>query len=272
MTRPVIGAALGVPDLPDFRDWLFEKDRDLELQGFAEPDLLIAGDWTPLVDKARRALDGFRGRLGIHGPFIGVGLVNPDPEIRALATRRMMAGLEVCCALGATQMVVHSPYTTWDARNLDLFAHARERRMAAVEETMHEVVVRAADLGVMLVLENVEDVDPADRRRLADRLGAGTVKVSLDTGHAQYAHVSTGARPVDYFVRDAGAALAHVHLQDADGYADRHWPVGQGSIPWHAVFAELAATGAQPRLILELRDKAGIRPSVDWLAERGLGQ
>ena len=34
MTLPVIGAALGVGDLPAYRDWLFEKDRDLELQSF----------------------------------------------------------------------------------------------------------------------------------------------------------------------------------------------------------------------------------------------
>ena len=31
---PVIGAALGVDELPAFRDWLFEKNRDLELQTF----------------------------------------------------------------------------------------------------------------------------------------------------------------------------------------------------------------------------------------------
>jgi sugar phosphate isomerase/epimerase len=272
MALPVIGAALGVPDLPEFRDWLFEMDRDLELQSFSSPEILISGDWQPLVDEARRHLDGFRGRLGIHGPFWGLSLASPDPEIRALVGRRMMTGLDICAALGATMMVIHSPYTTWDFHNLDLFPKARVRVIEAAQETLSEVVRRAADQGVTLVLENVEDIDPADRCRLAEALGAETVRVSLDTGHAHYAHVATGAPPVDFFLRAAGERLAHVHLQDADGHADRHWPIGQGSVPWHAIFGALAGIGATPRLILELRDKGGVRPSAAWLAAQGLAR
>lgn len=272
MTPPVIGAALGVAELPEFRDWLLDKDRDLELQGFSAPELLISGDWQGLVADARVQLDGFRGRLGIHGPFWGLTQASPDPEMRALVTRRMMTGLDICAALGATQMVIHSPYTTWDFHNLDLFPKQRGRVIEAAHDTLAEVVRRAADQGVTLVLENVEDVDPADRRRLVESFGSAAVQVSIDTGHAHYAHVRTGAPPVDYYVRDAGAALAHLHLQDSDGFADRHWAIGQGTIAWHGVFEALSRLDHAPRLILELRDKAGIMPSMAWLTDRGLGQ
>ena len=63
-----------------------------------------------------------------------------------------------------------------------------------------------------------------------------------------------------------------MHLQDADGYADRHWQIGRGSIRWHEVFKALGELEARPRLILELRDKAGILPSMEWLEREGLGQ
>ncbi|HBM59926.1 MAG TPA: sugar phosphate isomerase, partial [Citreicella sp.] len=63
-----------------------------------------------------------------------------------------------------------------------------------------------------------------------------------------------------------------IHLQDADGYADRHWAIGQGTVNWHAVFAALAPLTSRPRLIMELRDPAGILPSRDWLEAQGLAR
>ena len=98
------------------------------------------------------------------------------------------------------------------------------------------------------------------------------MKLSVDTGHAFYAHGSTGAPPVDYFIKAAGNELRHIHLQDADGYADRHWTLGEGDINWHAVFAALADLDSNPRLIVELRDHSGLPTSIANMAELGLAQ
>ena len=268
---PVIGAALAVPELAQFRDWLFDKDRDLELQTFHEPGV-ISGDWIPHADEARRVLSGFRGRLGIHGPFWGFTIDSPDPDIRRLVAHRMNTGLDICAAVGATQMVIHSPYTTWDHNNLDSYATARSSVIETVHDTLKGIVRRAEDQGVTLVIENIEDIDPLDRLRLAQSFNSDAVKLSIDTGHAEYARASTGAPPVDYFVRAAGNLLDHVHLQDADGYADRHWALGDGTILWPSVFRALSALEVKPRLILELRDKSGIAASMKFLSALGLGQ
>ena len=272
MTLPIIGAALGLGALPTYRDWLFEKDRDLELQDFIDPGLLASGDWAARVDAAKPALDEFGGRLGIHGPIWGLDLANPDPDGRAVVTRRCLQGLEICEALGATHMVIHSPYTTWDGNHLDLWPNARASKVEAVHETLRDVVRRAEDIGKTLVIENIEDTDPMDRVTLAKSFGSTAIQVSLDTGHAAYAHGCNGAPPVDRYVMAAGAIQAHVHLQDADGYADRHWNFGEGSIPWAQVFRALGALSSNPRLVLELRDKAGIPASMRFLEARGLGQ
>lgn len=272
MTLPVIGAALGVSELAQFRDWLFDKDRDLEIQSFSRPDLLVSGDWQPLVDETKRQLDGFKGRYGIHGPFWGLNFANPDPDIRALVKRRMLQGMEVCEAIGATHMVIHSPFSTWDHHNLATYPGGLERVTGWVHECLDDIVTRAEETGVTLVMENIEDIDPEARKTLVKTFGSAALKLSIDTGHAHYAHGSTGAQPVDFFVRSAGEMLAHVHLQDACGYADRHWAIGEGTIRWHEVFRALAEIDAAPRLILELRDKAGILPSMAWLEREGLGQ
>jgi len=268
---PLIGAALSVAELAHWRDWLFDGQRDLELQTFHAPEVLC-GDWQTPAAEARRLLQGYTGRLGIHGPFWGITLDSQDPDVRQVVTRRMMTGLDICEVVGATQMVVHSPYTTWDYNNIDNYPTGRADLMGRVYETMDAVVRRAEGQGVTLVLENIEDIDPMDRRRLVDSFGSKAFRLSIDTGHAQYAHGSTGAPPVDYFVTAAGEMLEHVHLQDAEGYADRHWAIGEGTIRWAAVFRALAALPQKPRLILELRTKAGITPSMACLSGLGLGR
>jgi sugar phosphate isomerase/epimerase len=270
-----IGAALMVADLPHYRDWLIDRQRDLEIQDFFATELLL-GDWQSRVDQAKALLDGFEGRLGIHGPFIGVPIDNDDPEIAPIITKRFLTGLEICAALGATQMVVHSPYTTWDYNNFDNNPRvgntpsAREQKIEQVHTVMRPVVDHAAAQGVTLVIENIEDIAPGDRLELAQSFGSDAVKLSIDTGHAHYAHGSTGAPPVDYFISQAGAMLDHVHLQDADGYADRHWAPGQGTINWHQVFRVLAALPVKPHLVLELRHAADIRAAMAYLEGEGL--
>lgn len=268
---PTLGAAMPLDSLENHRDWIISDQRDLELQDFITADVLN-GDWQPLVARARDLLEGYSGRLGIHGPFWGLTLANPDPDARALTTRRMEQGLAVCEALGATQMVIHSPYTTWNYNNLDLLPGARQDMLDLVHATLDPVIARAESANVTMVLENIEDKDPDSRCELAQSFDSPAVRVSIDTGHAHYAHGSTGAPPVDYYIHRAGNLLHHIHLQDADGHADRHWEIGKGSVNWHAVFAALAHLESKPRLILELRDTAGILPSADYLRSNQLAQ
>ena len=270
-TLPIIGAALNLAELAHYRDWVLEKQRDLELQSFVDAEVLN-GDWQGLADATRRLLDGYTGRLGIHGPFWGFTMDTPDPEVRAIVQKRYGQGLDVCAAIGATQMVVHSPFTTWDYNNLDTQSGARDRLFTHVHLTMDSVVARAEQQGVTLVMENIEDIDPSDRNLLCQSFGSPALKLSIDTGHAEYARGSTGAPPVDVFVRKAGEMLDHIHLQDADGHADRHWAIGEGTILWPAVFRAIGALPVQPRLILELHRKTGIPASMAYLAAKGLGQ
>jgi sugar phosphate isomerase/epimerase len=265
---PMIGAALGLDALQRHRDWLLAGQRDVELQCFHDAAVLD-GDIAPVVARARALLDGHEGRLGIHGPFWGFRLDSHDPEIRAVVQRRLLQGLAAAQAVGATQMVVHSPVTTWDHNGHHANPAERARQFARVHETLRPVVARAADAGIVLVIENIEDKDPHARVELARSFGSDAVGVSLDTGHAHYAHMSTGAPPVDAYVHAAGDLLAHVHVQDNDGFADRHWHPGEGSIHWRAVFAALARLPQAPRLVLEVKDQEGLMAGARYL--EGLG-
>lgn len=267
---PIVGAQLSVLDLDRHRDWLFEKDRDLELPEFCMADILRSPE--PFIDMAKSRLDGWDGRLGIHGPFSGFELDVKDREIRVVVQARLDQALAVCETLGATQMVVHSPYDCWDHCNLDNGPKDRERRIAAILETLEPAIIRAEDAGVELVLENIRDIDPGARRAVVEAAASAALRLSVDTGHAHWAHRVAGAPPADRFVRDAGGLLGHVHLQDTDGYADRHWPLGRGNIVWRGIFEALSLCRTCPRLIVEINDFDRVEESVAHLERLGLAQ
>jgi sugar phosphate isomerase/epimerase len=275
MTPIRIGAALDVADLPRYRDLLIAGQRDLEIQDFYATDVLL-GDWEGLAARAKAHLDGFEGRLGIHGPFVNVPMNCNDAELRPIVTNRYLTGLKAAIAVGASQMVVHSPFSIWDDKNYGdkpgwgNAPSLKDSIIAACHEVMAPVVKQAEDHGVTLVIENCDDISPMDRLDLAKSFASAAVKVSIDTGHAHNSHCAQGAVPVDYFIVAAGEWLDHVHLQDTDGFADRHWAPGRGTINWGSVFAALAASPADPHLVLELRDRADIPDAMTYLEREGL--
>ncbi|MEL6451881.1 MAG: TIM barrel protein [Pseudomonadota bacterium] len=269
MTPLKIGACLKIAELPAHRDWLFDAARDIEIQDFMTQAALTT-DRADLIAAAKAALDGHTGRRGIHGPFEGLDIDNKDPELRPLITARFLAAVDAAAAIGAAQMVMHSPFTAWYQNNIHSWPGYADTKLARIHEVMAPVVKRAEDTGVTLVMENIQDVDPATRRAMVDSFGSDALALSIDTGHAHLARCMSGAPPVDYFVRDAGAQLAHVHIQDVDGHADRHWAPGEGVIEWPAVFRALADCPSAPHLVLELRDKADIPKGFAHLAQLGL--
>ena len=112
------------------------------------------GDWRSQADAARRLLEGYTGRLGIHGPFWGFSIATKDPDVRNVVRQRLEQGLDVCEALGATQMVIHSPYTTWDYNNLANVSGSTALLAECVHDCIASAVRRAESQGVVLVMEN----------------------------------------------------------------------------------------------------------------------
>ena len=267
---PRLGVAVRYDFFQTLGEWIFQHDRAIEIQDFENRELLC-GDPTPLIEAYKDILDGYMGDIGIHGPFIGFDIASGDKDVREIVKKRLLQGLEVAEALHATQMVVHSPFSRWHTQNNWNFEFIRPKLFEDAIDTLTPALKRAEDIGCTLVLENINDVDPTDRRLLAETINSPRLQLSVDTGHAQLVHGSHNAPPVDYFLKDAGARLAHVHLQDADGFADRHWVPGEGNIMWPSVFDAIAALEHKPRLIVEVfRNIHRIPAAVAAFEARGL--
>ncbi len=276
---PLLGAALylrEVTDLPGMERFIRDPGRDVEIRDFTELGALSGNAWRDRAEAARVLFAGHAGRIGIHGPFWGLAIDTPDADVRRITQERLAAALAALIHIldgrGGGHMVVHSPYTTWHWYNRGTYHDDCAGILERTHATLGPAVRLAEDHGIEIVLENCEDKDPAERVALAQSFNSAAVRVSVDTGHAHYAHGVTGAPPVDVFLRAAGEMLTHVHLQDADGFADRHWAVGQGTILWPSVFAALAGCAERPRLMLEMADARDVQVSARWLAAAGLAR
>jgi sugar phosphate isomerase/epimerase len=267
---PILGASLRPTDLAAHHNWLREKPRDLELIGFHEPP--FGDDARADAEAVKPHLDGMEGRIGVHGPFRGFALDTEDADVRAVIQKRLDQALDLSGWIGATQIVLHSPVKAWHHENLLNADNGWEMFADRVQAALQPAVTRAEEMGVELVLENIEDRDPFARVRLADRFDSKALRVSIDTGHAAWAHGICGAPAVDRYVRAAGNMLTHMHMQDTDHFADRHWAIGDGGLPWPAIFAELSKLTSNPRLIIEIKDRTAVQRSAAWLADRGLAQ
>ena len=200
------------------------------------------------------------GRVGIHGPFWGLDLANPDPLLRGAVKKRLMQGLAIVKQLGATHMVIHSPVNPWMHRSILNNQGEKTRVIDIVKDTLSKVLSKAEEIGCTLVMENINDLDPRLQLDIIRALESEYLRMSIDIGHAFCMHTQHGAPPPDQFVAEAGNYLAHVHLQDTDGYIDRHWLPGEGKINFKAIFDELAKLEHEPRLIIEVKNKA-----AEWL-------
>jgi len=269
----VIGAAMRLHELPDFVGWLASGQRDLEIQDPCYAGFLD-GDWQPLAEQGRARLEtaGYAGRLGIHAAYDGIAVATIDDRIRAVFIERYQQSLAFGKVLGATHMVVHSPFL-YLGQAFVAFGSARDRRgvIDSAHATLEPVLTTAQALGCQLVVENCYDSNPYPLLELVRSFDTEWLRMSLDVGHAFITQQFGGPTP-DQWVTEAGDLLAHVHLQDNDGFADRHWGLGEGNINWRAFFRTLTTLSHKPRLVLELNDVAETWSSMAYLEANGLAR
>ena len=266
-----IGAALPIKALPTFSEWLLTAQRDLEIQDFYNNNLLD-DDWRPLIREAQRQLDGYTGRLGIHGPTDGLPLITVDKRVRSLVQERLKQGLAVCAELGGTHMVLHSPFDCFGHPQMHhSWSQGLQQEIDDAHAVLDALVPLAAQINCMLVIEVCYDTAITPLLSLVQSFNSPFVRLSLDTGHALIMHQYGGPMP-DQWVREAGAWVGHLHLQDVDGHLDRHWPPGLGNVNWAALFEALSTLDHLPRLLLELKDAHKIPQAMHYLGKLGLAQ
>lgn len=268
--RFLVGAATTLPAFPLNSAWFIDANRDIEIGDAVAPELLDSADLqAAYTEKANALLDGHTGRRGIHGPFQGLSISSPDHAIREVVARRFIESIRFAATFGATHMVIHSPFMGWI--NPFLFSGKGsniDTQIANIQRTLEPVIPVAEEHDLTLMIENIRDLNIFPLLETMRAIDHPNVRLSLDVGHAQL-HVPIGGMTPDQYVREAGDLLGHIHLQDVDGESDRHWAPGDGIVNFRALFAALRDIDGDPRLIIELKNKADIQRGAAHLESLG---
>jgi sugar phosphate isomerase/epimerase len=164
-TLPVVGVALTSHHLSQHLDWILADQRDLEIQDITDPDLLD-DDWQARAYAIREMLQAHTGRRGIHGPFYGIDIGCKDRAIQAVVQQRLLQGLEFAQIVGASHMVVHSPFMAFGSPFSAIQPKTLASTIKIANHIMAPVVAKAAEIGCLLVIETIQDQHPQHLRSL----------------------------------------------------------------------------------------------------------
>ena len=242
-------------DLPEHLALAVRHRLGLELQEFSEPGVLD-GDWRGLLEQYRQALTGFDGLLSMHGAYIDLVSGSPDMRLVALSRERYLHNLDIGHELGVKYIDFHANY-------LPLVDHPSylpgwvERQVAF----WTPLAKQAEKTGIVLLLENMWEPDPAIINRILDRVPSPCLKACLDVGHAAlYSRL-----PLSAWIKALGDNLVYTHLHNNHGDTDVHLAFGDGVIDFPEILATLRGLPKPPLFSLELPTLESIKASLPYL-------
>jgi sugar phosphate isomerase/epimerase len=200
-------------------------------------------DWRWLTPLAEEDLRRLRGELAGMTPVCSFWLTQEPGETLRQAIR-------CASALGATLVRLHltpvleGARAAWGARWNEMVDHARA--------TLERESPRAADAGLVLAVENHQDLGSEELVAIAEGLGTH-VGVVLDTGNP----FAVGEDPVE-FTRRAARRIRHVHLKDYraqftdDGFRLVRCAIGDGCVPFREIATVLAPLASTLTASIEL--------------------
>ena len=218
-------------------------------------DVVVGGKaYAPRLRELERLCAKHRLRYTAHGPLAANFM---DPRHDALFRRAVLGYLEVCEAVGATVLVLHTGVIADRPQpELDQL-HARER------EALRFLGDAAGRANVKLALETLFPTAPGIYTASPSRLAAEIEGIDhpyvvgcLDLSHA---YLNCTARGLDFEAEAVRFAevTGHVHIHDSFGLpetvrgfqpsetmgfglGDLHLPLGAGDIPFERLLPKLA--------------------------------
>lgn len=213
-------------------------------------------------------------RLSVHLPTTDCNPLARNRRVARAAVDSQRAGLEWAAEIGARTAVLHlgsvsglqpSPAGTTAQ---DHFGAAWERARAVLAE----LAACARSQGITLTVENL--IGASEVATLAEHLLAlvdgpdlGEVGITVDLSHAVLSGEDPGA-----LIAAVAPRLRHVHANDTDGVADRHWPLGQGVVPLAAAVDALTRADFAGTLVLEIDSPADVLLANRELVARLAGE
>ena len=241
-------------------------------QGYTEFELMMYPGHIWPLDSARATRDALAALLAERGlrihtlnqPNVDLNLAAATPEMRAYTLAVIRATVELAGELGAPGVVIGP------GKYNPLFPAPRERLTGWFHEALDDLVPLAKRAGTKILVENMPFAFLPGAGELMEALQGydiAEVGVVYDIANAAFVR-----EDIAEGLRLTGPRLEMVHVSDTGREVYRHDPVGQGTIDFRAVGAQLQEAGYRGPLVLEIISRSpdgDFRESIQALAEAG---
>ena len=207
-------------------------------------------NWKARLAKHKAIAKKFKGKMAIHGPFLGIEYAHIDHLIREVVQRRMDMTFNVAQNLKASRVILHSGYRLeheifqlddlWVNRNIDYWK---------------QEIIRWEKAGIEIVLENDVEKSPELLVRVVEAVKSPSLQLCLDVGHLHYISLIAASG----WVKQMGTYLKHVHIHDNDRKADRHWSIGKGTFDFEAFYSSIETIESNITLSIEVEDTVEVK-------------
>jgi sugar phosphate isomerase/epimerase len=186
----------------------------------------------------------------VHAPFMDLSPGGFDKKIVAVTRERLKKAVELAQYLGALGAVCHTGFEKWHFQGSEQFW------LDTSVETWSEVL-RGADTGFPVMLENIFEDEPSTLVALFDYFKDKNLWFCFDTGHFNLFSKAS----VEEWLLPLGDRLREFHLHDNNGKSDDHLPVGTGTFPFR-VLKQLIKQMRSPIFVLEPHGESILGESI----------
>lgn len=195
------------------------------------------------VKRLAHALEQNGLEASIHGPFMDLSPGGVDPRIKEVTRDRFSATLELARFFKPTTIVFHPGYED------RAFDGAVDLWLESSLNTWRPLVKKAAEMGLILAIENVYEEGPGSLRQLLSSVDSPHFRFCFDTGH-HHSFSQRKASPAEW-METLGGYLSEVHLHDNHTERDEHLPMGEGGFDFNQFFDLLSRYRLKPIYTLE---------------------
>ena len=236
-----------------------EKQLNIEINHTCISEALNPESREKLLASIRRDIEETgAGRIIVHGPFTEIIPAAIDARARDFAKVRLEEAYQVCQAIGAEAMVVHTgwiPFMYFKEWQAEKGAAFWQEFMKDKPETFR------------IYVENVLDDEPYMIADMMKHVTDPRIGICLDLGHAMAA--GRNMIPIASWIRVLGPHIRHFHIHNNHGDRDAHGSLSleDGIMDFNEIFASVREHCREDvTFTIESRDCAA---AVKWLEDNG---
>lgn len=216
-----------------------ENHYNFEIQIFGAPRVLDT-NWQEILTDYQQKLQGFTGKISIHGPFEDLKLHSVDRQIRELTKRRYFQALDIAKELKASLVLFHGNFYSLSRDESDK-RWGFQRNVEFLSEILDKY-------NFTILLENTLEKAPQIFRTFLDKINSPRLKICIDTGHL---NVWADA-PIEEWITVLGDDIRYMHVHDNKGDFDSHSVPGEGNINWRKFSDSIVKHKIEPEIVLEV--------------------